>query len=98
MFNLLTGFKKYIYIAGAVVLAVFAGWFKHLKNEVEKQKIKLDNVNRTNAGLKAEIEEAVKVTEIKQEIEDVENDVSHMSDDDVDDRLLSDYTRNNSKE
>jgi DNA-binding transcriptional regulator GbsR (MarR family) len=94
MLNWITGIKRWLYIAGAVVVAVFIAWFQYLRREVKEQQVKLDDVETRNNQLKLDIEEAVKVTEVKQEIKNAEDATDMLSDDDVTQQLLDKYTRN----
>jgi Tfp pilus assembly protein PilN len=86
--------KRWLYIAGAVVVAVFVAWFQYLRKEVKEQKVKIDTVEDRNKRLRAEIDEVTKFTEVKQEIKDAEDTVTKLSDNAVDDQLLDKYTRN----
>lgn len=90
----LLGVKRWLYIAGAVVAAVFIAWFQYLRKEVKEQKVKIETAEDSNKRLKAEIDEFTKFTEVKQEIKDAEDTVTKLSDNAVDDQLLDKYTRN----
>lgn len=90
----LLGVKRWLYVAGAVVVAAFVAWFQYLRKEVKEQKVKIDTVEDRNKRLRAEIDEVTKFTEVKREIKNAEDTVTKLSDNAVDDQLLDKYTRN----